>query len=68
LFGGDVLIDALLRERAVVELVVGAVPVLLGGGRQLFPQSYPTQELTLRDHSIVSGKVRLEVLVWREDT
>ena len=36
------------------------VPVLLGAGRRLFPGTDPTQELTLRDYSIVSGKVRLE--------
>ena len=60
LFGGGLLIDAFLRAEAVDELVVGVVPVLLGAGRRLFPGTYPTQELTLRDYSIVSGKVRLE--------
>ena len=60
LFGGGLLIDAFLRAEAVDELVVGVVPVLLGAGRRLFPGTYPTQELTLRNYSIVSGKVRLE--------
>ncbi len=60
LFGGGVLIDSFLAEQAVDELVVGVVPVLLGSGRRLFGGTYPTQELTLRDYTIVSGKVRLE--------
>jgi riboflavin biosynthesis pyrimidine reductase len=48
-----------LAADAVDMLTVGIVPVLLGGGRSLFPGEHPTIDLRLTDCTLGDGKVRL---------
>jgi len=59
LFGGGLLVHSFLVADAVDVLTVGIVPVLLGGGRSLFPGEHPTINLRLTDYAIADGKVRL---------
>jgi dihydrofolate reductase len=59
LFGGGLLVHSFLAADAVDMLSVGIVPVLLGGGRSLFPDEHPTISLRLTDYTIADGKVRL---------
>ena len=59
LFGGGVLVHSFLAADAVDRLTVGIVPVLLGGGRPLFPGGHPTINLRLTDYTVRDGKVRL---------
>ena len=59
LFGGGVLVHSFLAADAVDMLTVGIVPVLLGGGRPLFPGEHPTINLRLTDYTVRDGKVRL---------
>lgn len=58
-FGGGVLVHSFLASDAVDTLTVGIVPVLLGGGRPLFPGGHQTIDLRLTDYTISEGKVRL---------
>jgi len=59
LFGGGVLVHSFLAADAVDMLTVGIVPVILGGGRPLFPGEHPTINLRLTDYTVSEGKVRL---------
>jgi dihydrofolate reductase len=59
LFGGGVLVHSFLAADAVDMLTIGIVPVLLGGGRSLFPGEHPAINLRLTDYAIADGKVRL---------
>ncbi|MGH3475831.1 MAG: dihydrofolate reductase family protein [Nocardioidaceae bacterium] len=59
IFGGGVLVHSFLDADAVDILTVGVVPVLLGGGRPLFPGQHPAIELRLTDYTVGDGKVRL---------
>ena len=59
LFGGGELVQSFLAEDAVDELTIGIVPVLLGGGRPLFPGRYAPIELRLVDLTVADGKTRL---------
>jgi dihydrofolate reductase len=59
LFGGGVLVHSFLAAHAVDMLTVGIVPVLLGGGRSLFPGEHSTIDLRLTDYTVGDGKVRL---------
>lgn len=58
-FGGGVLVHSFLAADAVDRLTIGIVPVLLGGGRPLFPGGHPTINLRLIDYTVRDGKVRL---------
>jgi dihydrofolate reductase len=58
-FGGGVLVHSFVAADAVDMLTVSIVPVLLGGGRSLFPGQYPTINLRLTDYAIADGKARL---------
>ena len=58
-FGGGLLVHSFLAADAVDMLTVGIVPVLLGGGRPLFPGEHPAINLRLTDYAIADGKVRL---------
>jgi dihydrofolate reductase len=53
------LVESFLAADAVDLLTVGIVPVLLGGGRRLFPGERSTLELRLTDYAVQDGKVRL---------
>lgn len=55
----DCWIESFLAADAVDRLIVGIVPVLLGGGRPLFPGEHATIELRLTDLTVHQGKVRL---------
>ena len=59
LFGGGVLVHSFLAADTVDTLTVGVVPVLLGGGRPLFPGEHPAIDLRLTDYTVGDGKVRL---------
>ena len=59
LYGGGVLLHSFLAADAVDTLTVGIVPVLLGGGRPLFPGEHPAINLRLTDYTVGDGKVRL---------
>ena len=59
LFGGGLLVESFLADDAGDRFTVGIVPVLLGGGRPLFPGKHPTLELRLTDYAVQQGKVRL---------
>ena len=59
LFGGGVLVRSFLASDAVDTLIVGIVPVLLGGGHPLFPGGHPAINLRLTDYTVGDGKVRL---------
>ena len=59
LFGGGVLVESFIADGAVDRLTVGIVPVLLGGGRPLFPGEYAPLELRLVDCTVLDGKVRV---------
>jgi dihydrofolate reductase len=52
-------VRSFLAADAVDFLTVGVVPVLLGGGRPLFPGGHPSVNLRLTDYAIADGKVRL---------
>lgn len=58
-FGGGVLVHSFLTADAVDVLTLGIVPVLLGGGRPLFPGAHPVINLRLTDFTVSDGKVRL---------
>jgi dihydrofolate reductase len=58
-FGGGLLVHSFVAADAVDMLTVSIVPVLLGGGRSLFPGEHPTINLRLTDYAIAEGKVRL---------
>ena len=59
LFGGGVLVHSFLAANAVDMLTLGVVPVLLGGGRPLFPGEHQAINLRLTDYTVGDGKVRL---------
>lgn len=59
LFGGGVLVHSFLAAGEVDALTVGVVPVLLGGGRRLFPGEHPRVDLRLVDYAVGEGKTRL---------
>lgn len=59
LFGGGLLVHSFLAADAVDELTIGVVPVLLGGGRPLFPGEHARIHLRLVDYTVGDGKVRL---------
>lgn len=59
LFGGGALVHSFLAADAVDMLTIGIVPVLLGGGRPLFPGEHPPIDLRLTDYTVGDGKVRL---------
>ncbi len=59
LFGGGVLVRSFLACDAVDTLIVGIVPVLLGGGHPLFPGEHQAINLRLTDYTVGDGKVRL---------
>ncbi|HEY2508048.1 MAG TPA: dihydrofolate reductase family protein [Streptosporangiaceae bacterium] len=58
-FGGGLLVHSFVAADAVDVLTVSIVPVLLGGGRSLFPGEHPTINLRLTDYAIADGKARL---------
>lgn len=58
-FGGGLLVHSFVAADAVDMLTVSIVPVLLGGGRPLFPGEHPPRKLRLTDYAIEAGKVRL---------
>lgn len=58
-FGGGLLVHSFIAADGVDVLTVSIVPVLLGGGRSLFPGDHPTLNLRLTDYAIADGKVRL---------
>lgn len=47
LMGGAEVLDAFLRERAVDELIITVIPLLLGSGISLFRNGQPEQQLRL---------------------
>lgn len=47
LFGGGVVIDAVLKAGLIDEYWIGIIPVILGSGRPLFHPANPTIELEL---------------------
>ena len=58
-FGGGLLVHSFVAADVIDTLTVSIVPVLLGGGRSLFPGHHPTLNLRLTDYAIADGKVRL---------
>jgi dihydrofolate reductase len=58
-FGGELLAHSFIAADAVDVLTVSIVPVLLAGGRSLFPGEHPAVNLRLTDYAIADGKVRL---------
>lgn len=58
-FGGGVLVSALLKEQLIDEFIIGIIPVLLGTGIKLFHTGYPTQSLALIGTKIEDGIVLL---------
>lgn len=59
LFGGGVLVTSFLAANAIDRFTVGIVPVVLGGGRPLFPGRHSPVELRLTSYTVQDGKVRL---------
>jgi dihydrofolate reductase len=65
LFGGGVLFRSMLELRLVDRVSVAIIPVLLGGGLRLLPESPRRAELRLIEHQLYgkTGTVSLEYAV-----
>jgi dihydrofolate reductase len=57
LVGGGELVAAFLREKALDEIWITQLPVLLGEGRRLFPEPFPETHFALQDVRAFTGGV-----------
>ncbi|GAB4146818.1 MAG: dihydrofolate reductase family protein [Bacteroidia bacterium] len=58
--GGAEIVNVLLKHQLIDELIISVIPVMLGGGKKLFTDAYPLQQLKLISaKSFDSGLVQL---------
>ena len=58
--GGAQLVHTLLQQKAIDELIISTIPVLLGGGIRLFKEGFPEKKLKLQHvQSFASGLVQV---------
>jgi len=55
LFGGAGITDAFIQADVVDEYIIGIIPIILGKGRKLFDNEYPTINLQLDECTVTDG-------------
>ncbi len=62
--GGATLVNALLQEKLIDDMIISIIPVVLGGGKRLFKEGLPMQQLhLLYSRNFKSGLVQVHYQV-----